>query len=439
MSKLNICEKGSFYICHRCLSFKCNSKNDMTRHYQRITPCMPNIITNDDNIENNDYFYNKSISHRYVTEMNINFLSNIHIKLIITNCNNMYNVITYDLLNSIVNNDTLKIIKNDDNYNNYFNQFVNKENNEYKENKDNLNKNTVKNKKYICDNCFTKFTTLYTLTEHKTNINICNKKKQLNLVKENYKKIENISPDNLIKKYIEETNNNSHITQNIQNNIQNQNVQNNIQNIQNQNINNKNINNQKNDNNFYLNTRDFLYERYDYSHLNIHNVNDKFFEYSNFLENLLKNKANQNLYFTNNGYGIYYADNVLNKSQSELIVSFIISKLKSTLESIINQFDETKQNEKRHLKKYYNKLDGQYKINSHYQNYDFDDKYFYNTEIKNRIRDKFISETIRVYNVYLDDTKTKFLESELSKGNIHHNRMKIEGYLTQKELNQDFL
>ncbi len=437
MSKLNICEKGSFYICHRCLSFKCNSKNDMTRHYQRITQCMPNIITNDDNIENNDYFYNKSISHRYITEMNINFLSNIHIKLIITNCNNIYNVITYDLLNSIVNNDTLKIIKNNDNYNNYFNQFVNKENNEYKENKDNLNKNTVKNKKYICDNCFTKFTTLYTLTEHKTNINICNKKKQLNLVKENYKKIENIPPDNLIKKYIEETNNNSHITQNIQNNIQNQNVQNNIQNIQNQY--NKNINNQKNDNNFYLNTRDFLYERYDYSHLNIHNVNDKFFEYSNFLENLLKNKANQNLYFTNNGYGIYYADNVLNKSQSELIVSFIISKLKSTLESIINQFDETKQNEKRHLKKYYNKLDGQYKINSHYQNYDFDDKYFYNTEIKNRIRDKFISETIRVYNVYLDDTKTKFLEAELSKGNIHHNKMKIEGYLTQKELNQDFL
>ena len=35
--------------------------------------------------------------------------------------------------------------------------------------------------------------------------------------------------------------------------------------------------------------------------------------------------------------------------------------------------------------------------------------------------------------------KIKFLEAELSKGNIHHNKMKIEGYLTQKELNQDFL
>lgn len=430
MSKLNICEKGSFYICHRCLSFKCNSKNDMSRHYQRNNPCMSNIITNDDNIEDNDYFYNKSITQRYITEININFLSNIHIKVIITNCNNIYNIITFDLLNSIVNDDSLKMIKNNNNYNYYFNELLNKEN------KDNDN---IKDNKYKCDNCLTEFTTLYRLNQHKKNINICNKKKELNALREKQKELELTPNSILVKKIIEETNNNSHITQNIQNNIQNQSIQNNIQNIQNQNINNKNINNQKNDNNFYLNTRDFLSERYDYSHLNIHNVNDKFFEYSNFLQNLLKNKANQNLYFTNNGYGIYYADNVLNKSQSELIVSFIISKLKSTLESIINQFDETKQNEKRHLKKYYNKLDGQYKINSHYQNYDFDDTYFYNTEIKNRIRDKFISETIRVYNVYLDDTKTKFLEAELGKGNIQHNKMKIEGYLNQKQLNQDFL
>ncbi len=68
----------------------------------------------------------------------------------------------------------------------------------------------------------------------------------------------------------------------------------------------------------------------------------------------------------------------------------------------------------------------------------FDDKYFYNTEIKHRIRDKFIKETIRVYNFYLDDTKTKFLEAELSKGNIHYNKIQVEGYLTLKEINKDF-
>jgi len=145
------------------------------------------------------------------------------------------------------------------------------------------------------------------------------------------------------------------------------------------------------------------------------------------------------LYFTNNGYGIYYADNVLNKSQSEMIVAFIINKLKTTLESIMNQLNEEKQNEKRHLKKYYNKLDNQYKINSYYQNYDFDDKYFYNTEIKCRIRDKFVKETIRAYKVYLDDIKKKFTESELSKGTIENNKIKIENFLTLKQLNQDFL
>ncbi len=430
MSKLNVCEKGSFYICHRCLSFKCNSKNDMTRHYERINICTPSIITIDDIIEDNDYFYNKSISYRYVTEMNIKYLEDQIIYIIIKNFNKEYNIITFDSLNSFIFDEKIKLIKNDNNVNKYYIKLIKKNNN------NNTNQENHECKKFICKNCFSEFSSIYKLNDHKKNINICNKKKELNLLKEEHDELETFSKYELIKKYNKENFNN--ITQT------NISTQNNIQNIQNQNNiqtqnNIQNINNQKNDNNFYLNTRDFLNEKYDYSHLNIHNLNDKFFEYSNFLQNLLKNEANQNLYFTNNGYGIYYGDNVLNKTQTEMIVSFIISKLKSTLESIINDFDETKQNQKRHLKKYYNKLDGQYKINSYFQNYDFNDKYFYNTEIKHRIRDKFIRETVRVYNVYLDDTKTKFLEAELSKQNIHHNKMKIEGYLTQKELNQDFL
>ena len=59
MNKLNISEKGSFYICHRCLSFKCNSKNDMKRHYQRTSLCQSSIIINNEN-EDNIFFYNES-------------------------------------------------------------------------------------------------------------------------------------------------------------------------------------------------------------------------------------------------------------------------------------------------------------------------------------------------------------------------------------------
>ena len=120
-----------------------------------------------------------------------------------------------------------------------------------------------------------------------------------------------------------------------------------------------------------------------------------------------------------------------------MIVCFIISKLKTTLDSILNNLDENTQNEKRHLKKYYNKLDGQYKINCNYQKYDFEEKYFYNTEIKHKIRDKFIKETIRAYDVYLDDTQKKFIDSELCKQPIFNNKIKIEDYLTQKQLNND--
>ncbi len=59
--------------------------------------------------------------------------------------------------------------------------------------------------------------------------------------------------------------------------------------------------------------------------------------------------------------------------------------------------------------------------------------------IKHKIRDKFVKETIRAYKVYLDDIKKKFTESELSKGTIENNKIKIENFLTLKQLNQDFL
>ncbi len=391
MSKINICEKGSFYICFRCLKFKCNSKNDMKRHYERTTLCEANIIINDENQDNN-YFYNKSTSHRFVTEMNIKYLDDIHIKIIIDNFNKQYNLITFELLNSYINDENIKVIKNNDNINTYYIKLTNKDD------------EIEKNKEYKCTNCFSEFSSIYILNEHIKNIDYCNKKKELNILKSENKSLINISSDDLIKKYIEE-NKNKKIENNF-NTINNFQTQNNIQN--------NNQNNSQNSN-FYLNTNDFLNENYDYSHLNIENLNDKFFEYSNFLENLLKNEANQNLYFTNNGYGIYYADNTLNKSQSEMIVCFIITKLKSTLESILQNLDEAKQNQKRHLKKYYNKLDGQYKNNCYYQKYNFDDKQFYNTCIKHRIRDKFIKETYRIYNIYFDETKNKFMNSELYK------------------------
>ncbi len=59
--------------------------------------------------------------------------------------------------------------------------------------------------------------------------------------------------------------------------------------------------------------------------------------------------------------------------------------------------------------------------------------------IKHIIRDKFVKETICAYKVYLDNIKKKFTESELSKGTIENNKIKIENFLTLKQLNQDFL
>ncbi len=429
MSKLNICEKGSFYICHRCFTFKSNSQNDMKRHYERTTICSPNIISNID--YNNEYFYNKTISSRYVTEMNIKYLKDQHIQIIVDNFTNEYNIITYDLFNSKVKNDNFKLIKNDNNKNNNFDNIINIKNITKKD-------NNINNKNFTCINCLSEFSSLQKLNIHSQNINFCNKKKQLNELKNKSNNAE------ILKTKINNTFSNieseelNKLTQNIFNNIQNQNniqTQNNIQNINNNNI--QNINNQSNNNNISLSTRDFLYDNYDYSHLDINNLKDNFFEYPNFLKSLLKNEVNQNLYFTNNGYTIYYSDNVLNKSQSEMTVCMIINKLKSTFESILENYDGTDKTELIHLKKYYTKLDGQYKNNCYYQNYDFKEKRFYNTAIKNRIRDKLIKDTQRIYDIYLDQTKSKFLNSELYKDQIYHNKLKFDYYLTQKDINKD--
>ncbi len=186
-------------------------------------------------------------------------------------------------------------------------------------------------------------------------------------------------------------------------------------------------NNNYNEEEYKLNIHDFLNKSYDYSHLNIHNLNDNFFEYSNFLQNLLKNKINQNLYFTGNNYCVYYGDNMLNRTKNIMIVAFIIHKLKITLESIMNQLNEEKQNEKRHLKKYYNELYNQYKLNLCYKYYNFSDKDF-NDETKDNIRDKFIKETIDIYNIYLDSTKKNFIKLNLNKETIMYNKLNFESY-----------
>ncbi len=232
MPKLNISEKGSFYVCHRCLLFKCNSKNDMKRHYQRINQCTPNIIINDNTIQDKDFFYNKSISHRYVIEMNINFLLDFHIHLIINNFNHIYNIITFDVLNSLINDEKLKLIKNDYNYNIYYEKLINKDN-------ENFNKKCTNT--YKCTNCFSEFSSIYILNNHQKNINYCNKKRELNLLKDESLSLNEYSTSDLIKKYYEK----DKIIQN--HNIQNIKTQN-INNIQNINI--QNINNQINNNNF---------------------------------------------------------------------------------------------------------------------------------------------------------------------------------------------
>ncbi len=171
MTRKNISEKGSFYICYRCLLFKCNSKKDMERHYQRTTPCKNSSFNSYDQITTNNFYYNQSISHRFVTEMSSNILEEHHIKTIINNFTNNYNIITFESLNSLAEDDEDIFIKNNENINNYFSKLL-----------DNNNNNNEQ-KDFKCNRCLTYFTTLYKLINHSKNINICNKNIEINNAK----------------------------------------------------------------------------------------------------------------------------------------------------------------------------------------------------------------------------------------------------------------
>ncbi len=104
MTRKNISQKGSFYICYKCLSFKTNNKNDMQRHFERTTSCTSSIISSTEN------YYNLSMSHRFISEIDLNSLKIEHLQQIISHFINSFNVITFDNLNSILDQ---KIIKND--------------------------------------------------------------------------------------------------------------------------------------------------------------------------------------------------------------------------------------------------------------------------------------------------------------------------------------
>lgn len=143
--------KNMYYLCHFCLDFISNYKNDISKHVNKMNKCKPYSLFNDF-----EEAKNHSFSKKYIFYFDKTKLSKNDILFIISNYHNHINHIFEDFRNPEM------IYKNNSNF--------------YK------NKSETKEPNFICNSCETTFTTKYNLIKHMKNIEICKSKKTYNMI-----------------------------------------------------------------------------------------------------------------------------------------------------------------------------------------------------------------------------------------------------------------
>ena len=195
---------------------------------------------------------------------------------------------------------------------------------------------------------------------------------------------------------------NKHIIQNNGNlniNTQNNNTLNNFNNI------NNNNNTHNSTYNFAMN--DFVNDRYDLTHIKDSFYEQKdFFMYPNFLNMIMENKKNQNLFFTN-GEAIFYSDNELGKMSSDKAGYLILDKLSQSFDEFISKQDAQTKEYYKFINKYYYVVKGHYKHDTIFKDYDVDNRQFYYTSQGNlfRSRDKYLTKMTNTVNKFSNNVR----------------------------------
>jgi hypothetical protein len=228
-------------------------------------------------------------------------------------------------------------------------------------------------------------------------------------------------------------------------------------------FNNNNLNVQNNYNNaptIKLEVNDFGRETYSYNHIPKSFIKqDDFYLYKNFLNKLMENKDNQNIYFMNydedikaeNRKAIVYADEILYKINEDKAIFMMLEKLKNTMDSILlskkytnslieNSAESDEENKKleekiAEIKKYYHVISGHFKHDTIFKDYDVKDKQFYNLAHKRRSRDIY---TLNIKDI-VNEHGTPI--SEISNNNsiqqLHNFNPDIEDYASTRLRNKD--
>ena len=386
MNNKELINKDLLYICHYCIDYKTPNRKDMVRHFNRKNICKCNNPLNSYNdakclsLSKKYYFhfnYDNLIRSDYINI--INFFTELE--------NHIYeNYNTKMFLNNKIKENNNLIIKNNFKEDDESEDDDNEETslcNEFKKMYYNEEKN-----KYICDRCLAEYKSKRNLVKHLTKSNKC----EYNVsIKNAMNKSKQTSELILYKKEELKREEAKHILN--QNNIQNinQNIQNNINNI-----------NNSNQNNFSVALKDFVNERYDISHISDSFYQKKdFFLYPNFLNMIMENEKNQNIFFSNNE-AIIYTDNELNKMSSDKASYLILDKLSQSFDELLYKQDDEAREYYKFIAKYYHVVKGHYKHDTIFKDYDVKNQEFIYTANGRlfRSRDKYTNKIIGTINKF---------------------------------------
>ncbi len=412
--------KFKVFICHHCCDYVTNNKKDMKKHFQRKNQCKCNTL--------NTYEDAQILSTIKLFIFDFDYTKLIHDDFIyiINNYNDDENIINKNFYKKN------KIIKNKINENeNEINKDEINEINNSDDNKKNKSKKSIEfdnkyfNKelnKYVCDKCNSEYTTKQNLVKHLLNNKMCEKQQIIN------KLLNNSNEKTLIKnekELIIQEEVNKHIIQN--NGNMNINNVNNVNNIQNNNNNTQNST-------YHFAMNDFVNERYDLSHIKDSFYEKKdFFIYPNFLNMIMENKKNQNLFFINDE-AIFYTDDEINKMDADKAGYLILDKLSQSFDELISKQDADAREYYKFITKYYYVLKGHYKHDTIFKEYDVDDRQFYYTSQGNlfRSRDKYLSKMCSTVNKFGNDIRENMKSNGHEMQNIPKINPNIEDFASTR-------
>ncbi len=353
---------STYYICHCCCTFITIYKNDMRRHCERKNKCKSNNIL---------YTYEESstlsINKKFICDFDIDEVDKDGILYITTNYTDNVNYIKkdYKIKTNNLNTDlnlTNCLVVTDLNY--IYDPILDV---------------------YMCNLCKSSFKKKQSIERHILEQKRCIKLQKIEECVKNTQEIVKI-----IKNKEKEQINNTYIFQD-----------NSVNNTQNNN------NNNTNHNTYNLSIRDFVHDSYDISHIKDDFCLQKgFFLYPTFLEAIMENKKNHNVFFLDKE-AIIYSDNELNRMSSDKAGYLILDKLNRSFIKLYNRQDEERQKFIEFIKKYYHVISGQYKHDTIYKDYDVDEKKFIYTHHSSmfRSRDKYLNKIISTLSKHKDETR----------------------------------